>query len=104
MFNVIALKYALFDKVLVPDTFNDYMHVLLDNVVVSDTFNDDLHDVLFDNGVNPYTFNDVINVVLNVVFVHIALSNTAVNLEDPSVDVHSNLPVGFIEASGFVVF
>ena len=37
---------------------------LLDNVVIPDTFNDDIHVVLLFNVVNPDTFNDDNNVVL----------------------------------------
>ncbi len=73
-------------------------------MVAPDTFNDDIQVVLFDKVVNPDTFNDDINVVLYVALVYIAPLNTAGNLKDPSVDVQSNLPVGFIETIGLVVF
>ncbi len=56
------------------------------------------------NVVNPETYNDDINFVFNVPSVNIAPLNTAGNLNDPSVDVQSNLPVGFIDTIGFVVF
>ncbi len=49
------------------------------------------------NVVNPGTYNDNVNVVLYVVSVNIAPLNTAGNLKVPSVDVQSNLPVGFKE-------
>ena len=75
-----------------------------DNVVFPDTFNDDKHVVVFDNVVNPDTFNDDINVVLYVVLVNIAPLNTAGNRVAPSVDVQSNLPVGFKEITEFVAF
>jgi hypothetical protein len=44
------------------------------------------------------------NIVLHVVLVHIAQFNTAGNLDDPSVEVQSNLPMRFIETTEFVVF
>ena len=75
-----------------------------DNVVYPETLNDDIHVVALFKVVNPDTFNDDIHVVLHVSLVNRAPLNTAGNLKDPSVDVQSNLPVGFIETIGFVVF
>ncbi len=63
-----------------------------------------MHVVALFNVVNPDTFNDDINVVLHVVLVNRAPLNTAGNLNDPSVDVQSNLPVGFKEIIEFAVF
>jgi hypothetical protein len=71
-------------------------------IVIPDTFNDVMHDVATFNVVNHDTFNDDTNVVSYVVLVYIAPLNTAGNLNDPSVDVQSNLPVGFKEISEFV--
>ncbi len=77
---------------------------LFENIVTPDMFNDDIHVVALLKVVTPDTFNDDIHVVLHVAFVNIAPLNTAGNLKDPSVDVQSNLPVGFIETIGLVVF
>jgi hypothetical protein len=63
-----------------------------------------MHVVALFNVVNPDTFNDDTNVIFYVVLVYIAPLNTAGNLNDPSVDVQSNLPVGFKEIIEFVVF
>ncbi len=116
---VTVFTLTLLERVVIPDTFNDDIHVVLfDKVVVPEIFNDDIHDVLFDsvvnpdtfnddtqvvllfNVVNPDTFNDDINVVLYVALVYIAPLNTAGNLKDLSVDVQSNPPVGFIDTIG----
>ncbi len=50
---------------VVPDTFNDDVHVVvLFNVVVPDTFNDDVHVVILFNIIVPDTYNELFIVVL----------------------------------------
>ncbi len=56
------------------------------------------------NVVLPEKFNEDIHAILHVPFVYNAPLKTAGNLVVLSVDAQSNLPVGFIDTTGFVAF
>ena len=87
----------LFDNVE-PDIFNDDKQVTFFNNVEPDTFNEDKQVALLFNVVNPDIYNDDIKVVLYTPSVNKAPLKTAGNLVVLSVDVQSNLSVGFIES------
>ena len=78
--------------------------VILFNNVLPLTFNDDPHVVILFNNVFPETVNVDIHVISYIPFVYKAPLKIAGNLVVLSVDVQSNLPVGFIETIGFVAF
>ena len=99
------LQVVILFNIVVPDTYNELLIVvILFNVVLPETFNDDPHVVILFNVVFPETVNVDIHVISYIPFVYKAPLKTAGNLVVLSVDVQSNLPVGFIETTGFVAF
>ena len=103
-YNEEFIVVILFNNVL-PFTVNEELQVvILFNNVLPLTFNDDPHVEILFNVVLPETVNVDIHVISYIPFVYKAPLKTAGNLVVLSVDVQSNLPVGFIETTGFDAF